>query len=310
MGPTRRFIGLLLKNPSMIGPALKLEYARNIALPWRQRFHPEYAGLPANVGLNLTRRCNLKCKMCMQNRHGEVSESTASWFDARRELPVEQWLKLVDELASFRPWVSVTGGEPLLYYGFSEIIRTLKEKKLPTDLTTNGVLLENVAELLVELGVEIVYVSVDGPEEIHEEIRGLKGCFTRTTSGIQALLNARKRRKSISPIVIMNCTMTKSNVSVLDRMVPLALEQGVDMIQFIHPFFNTTPERGEAQRRILPGIRGKERPGCGSSVITRRRALRVRHDRIRCGAHEIAIEKGSGSGKRPYRNENDSGPWR
>ena len=171
----RRLLGLMLENRSMIVPAIKLEYTRNIGLYWRRAFRPSYGGYPANVGLNLTRRCNLKCKMCMQNRNIDSPKSDAPWFDAGQEMPLEHWLKLVDELATFRPWVSVTGGEPLLYSGFKELIKRAKEKRLPVDLTTNGLLLENVADLLVRLGLEIVYISVDGPEEVHEEIRGLKG---------------------------------------------------------------------------------------------------------------------------------------
>ena len=246
----RRLFGLMSQNRSMIIPAMKLEFTRNIALYWRRNFRPSYGGFPANVGLNLTRRCNLKCKMCMQNRNIESPKSDAPWFDARQEMPLQHWLQLVDELATFRPWVSVTGGEPLLYPGFKELIQRIKEKRLAVDLTTNGLLLENVADLLVGLGIEIVYVSVDGPEEVHEEIRGLKGSFKRTMEGIRALLEARKSHKQYGPLTIMNCTMTKSNLHILDQMVPLAIEQGVDMLQFIHPFFNTK-ENAEKHNRIF-----------------------------------------------------------
>ena len=117
-----RFLRLMLKNPSIIRPALRLEYTRNIGLYWRRQFNPRYASVPANVGINLTRRCGLKCKMCMQNRHVTVNKSALYWYDSARELPLAAWINLIEEMATFRPWVSVTGGEPLLYPYVREFI--------------------------------------------------------------------------------------------------------------------------------------------------------------------------------------------
>ncbi len=206
---------------------------------FRRKFNPGYGGTPANVGINLTRRCNLKCKMCLQNRHIQVNKSELYWYDSSRELPLSAWLNLVDEMASFRPWVSVTGGEPLLYPHFRELIRAAKGKSLPIDLTTNGLLLADLAEFVVDQRIELVHISVDGPEEVHEQIRGLKGAFHRTITGIQSLVEARRKGNSYGPIIAMNCTMTRSNLHILDQMVPMALSLGVDLIQFIHPFFTT-----------------------------------------------------------------------
>lgn len=246
----RRFVGMLLENPRMMLTVLRLEYTRNIGMYVRRRFKPVHAGAPANVGINLTRRCNLKCKMCMQNRHIEVDKDHLRWYDPGLELPLSAWLNLIDQMAIFRPWVSVTGGEPLLYPHFREFIQAAKGKDLNIDLTTNGLLLPNFAEFLVEQGVEIIHISVDGPEDVHEEIRGLKGAYARTVAGIESLFEARRKRGTYRPVIAINFTITRSNVHVIDRMVPFAVSMNADLLQFIHPYFNTR-ENAEKHNRIF-----------------------------------------------------------
>ena len=248
----RRFLRLILQNPSIIKPVLKLEYTRNMRLYWWRRFNTGYAGTPANVGINLTRRCNLKCKMCMQNRHVTVDKAKLSWYDSGQELPLSAWVNLINEIAIYRPWVSVTGGEPLLYPDFTKVIQALKEKKLPIDLTTNGLLLKDIAEFLVEQRVEMIFVSVDGPEDVHDEIRGLKGAFQRTIAGIRALVEARAKQKGYGPVIAVNCTMTKSNLHIIDQMVSLAVSLNVELLQFIHPFFNTRANAEKHNRMFSP----------------------------------------------------------
>jgi MoaA/NifB/PqqE/SkfB family radical SAM enzyme len=188
--------------------------------------------------------------MCVQNRHNPVDKSRLQWYDPELEMPLEIWTSVLDQVLSFRPWISVTGGEPLLYPGFQEFVTEAKKRKLPVDITTNGLLLADHARFIVESGVEIVYVSVDGPEDVHEEIRGLTGAFRRTAAGLRALVEARQANDNAGPLIAMNCTISRANLHVLDQMVPIAVEAGVDLLQFIHAWFDTK-ENAELHNSIM-----------------------------------------------------------
>lgn len=235
---TTRGLRLLWHNPRMAHTLLREEYRKKFGITWDRRFRNGLSGPPATLNLNLTRRCNLKCVMCEQHRH--TSGSTGlSWYDPRRELPLSEWINLLDQVASFRPQLYLTGGEPTLYSHFAEFLQAAKQRGFMVHLQTNGTLLGRMADKLVNQGVEAVTVSIDGPQEIHDAIRGQEGAFEKTAAGLRALTAARDRARRPGPIITINCVISKASMATLDQMVPLAQELGADILQVQHTIFNS-----------------------------------------------------------------------
>jgi len=245
-----RGLSLVRRHPEIIRPSLRLIYRRRLGAAIERRLRDGYASPPARIQLLLTRRCNLKCLTCIQDRHSSETPLQLPWDDPNRELPLEAWIAFLDQAARYRPWVNISGGEPMLYSRFDEVVTAARERGLPVEVNTNGTLLAERGDFLVKQGIGIISVSIDGTEEVHDQIRGQKGLFRRIVKGIKSLLEARKRYKSPSPIVQMACTISKANLSVLGEMVPLAIDVGADVIFFQHTNFNS-PEHIEKHNRLL-----------------------------------------------------------
>jgi len=252
-----RFARLIRRNPSMLATVLRMDYRNRLGSRIDQRLHPGRSAAPCRISVPLTRRCNLRCRMCVQNRHGDADTSLPSWYDPDLEMPLRRWTPVLDQLRPFRPWISVTGGEPLLHGEFRRFVSEVKGRKLPVDVTTNGLLLERHARFIVDSGVEIVYVSLDGPETVHDRIRGLEGAFRSTLDGLRALVEARSAGGWGGPIIAVNCTISRSNIRLLERMVPIAAESGADLLQFIHAMFDT-PENVARHNAVLCGEWARE----------------------------------------------------
>ncbi len=235
----QRSIGVLLQNPHIVQACLKHEFKRNIGMPLVRRFNPRRSVSPGLLSLNITRRCNLNCHMCIQHRHDRGDSSNLPWYDGNQDLPLSAWIDVLDQAARFRPVVNVIGGEPTLYPHFRELIQAIGERKLCFEVTTNGLLLTGLAEELVRQRPFIIFVSIDGPEDVHDEVRGLKGCFQKATEGIRALVEERKKQKKAAPYIFLNCTISKVNLDTIDQMVDLAVDLGVDTLQFLHVVFDT-----------------------------------------------------------------------
>ena len=218
---------------------LREEVLRKWRVSWDRRFRHGLSGPPVSLSLDLTRRCNLKCRMCDQNRHAAAPPDGISWYDPNRELPLSAWTNLLDQVAAFRPRLYLSGGETTLYRDFPGLIQAAKERGLLVHLQTNGTRLGQLAEFLVAQGVEMLSVSLDGPPEINDLIRGQEGAFERTAGGIAALAVARRRLGKPGPLLSINCVISKANLGCLDQMVSLAHELGVDILQFQHTIFNT-----------------------------------------------------------------------
>jgi len=253
---TRAFM-LMWRNPRMAHTLLREEYRKRFGIDLDRRFRDGVSSLPVNLNLNLTRRCNLKCAMCEQHRH-DPGPTGLPWYDPRRELPLSAWVSLLDQVAAFRPRLYLTGGEPTLYPHFAAFLTEAKRRGFVVHLQTNGTLLDRVADSLVAQGVEMVTVSLDGPLEVHDTIRGQEGAFRKTCEGIKALVAARDRQRSPGPIILINCVISKASLPTLDHMVPLALGLGADILQIQHTIFNAAANVQRHNRALSPEFAAKE----------------------------------------------------
>jgi len=159
-------------------------------------------GAPRTVDLELTNRCNLRCKMCWF--HGE--NGIGDRYNGM-ELSTDEVGHLIDQLSRYKPNIYLGGSEPFARQDLLIILEYIKSHGLTVSFTTNGTLLDSgKIEMLVTLGIDQVIFSVDGQEELHDRIRG-KGVFKKVTSVIRELSEYKKRRGSIKPSISVNLTI-------------------------------------------------------------------------------------------------------
>lgn len=145
---------------------------------------------------HLTQRCQLECVHCYT--------SSSPHLPSDGELPVETWLRLVDEFAdNGGEKILFTGGEALVYRGCIDVMRRAHERGLEVTLFSNGILVPRHLDSLREIA-DIVQISIDGPsEEAHDEIRG-PGSFRRAIRAIHLLLEAGIKTRVSTTIMTNN----------------------------------------------------------------------------------------------------------
>ncbi|HTE18116.1 MAG TPA: radical SAM protein [Armatimonadota bacterium] len=217
-------------------PALILWYAHNRVrgglLPLERAVSDGRSLPPRFVTLKPTLRCNLRCDFCRFGANGEV-------FGKRDWMEIEDWKRVIDEIAPFGPYLCLTGGEPTLYPHLAELIAHIKSRGLRCVLTTNGTLLEQRAEALMEAPPDAMILSLDGPEEIHDSVRKVSGAYERALRGTQRLAALRKGESA--PYLIVNAAITGHTYESALRMVEVAREFGAFALNFQHFWFMTRP---------------------------------------------------------------------
>jgi pyruvate-formate lyase-activating enzyme len=203
--------------------------------------------------LRPTQRCNLSCRICYDRgehvvRHLWPGEED----DSRQELGESEWKELIKSLAHRKPSFYITGGEPLLASTLIPIIRTIKEKNLYVSLNTNGVLLERRAEELLESGVDRIIVSLDGPKDTHDYIRGES--FERLVRGIRAVQKFKHSRRLPAPSLRLQCVISPLNFEHLELTVQEAERVGCKEIRFQHPMFAFTREECQICSFLRSGV--------------------------------------------------------
>lgn len=92
---------------------------------------------------------------------------------------------LIKKTYSPLPHIMLWGGEPLVCPFFDELTLYLKSLGFTLGMVTNGVLLDRHIDVCSS-SFKRIYISVDGPKEIHDSIRG-NGVFDRVSRNIKML---------------------------------------------------------------------------------------------------------------------------
>jgi AdoMet-dependent heme synthase len=167
----------------------------------------------------------LRCKHCYQTIENteEMSFQEICQVIIAADEMVRDWQEVYD--IKFSPSFNITGGEPFLRSNFFKILEKMAETIFDLYILSNGTLItKEKAQQVADLGVKGVQVSLEGPERIHETIRGT-GSFSRAIGGIQTLLAAGVK-------VSINATLSQVNVPYFMELVDLAVALGVPRLGF------------------------------------------------------------------------------
>ena len=177
------------------------------------------------VQWHLTERCNLKCTHCYQegSLSGEMDldEIKGAFTDVREML--ESWSDLYG--IEFEPSFNITGGEPFLRPDLFSILGEAGDRGFDLYLLTNGTLIDRrAARSLKVAGIKGVQVSLEGPKNVHEAIRG-GNSFDRALKGVEHLVGE-------GVPVTLNVTLSSINVDHFGEIMDLASGLRVPRVGF------------------------------------------------------------------------------
>jgi Predicted Fe-S oxidoreductases len=180
-----------------------------------------------------TLQCNLTCLHC-------YSESSPRHREA---LAADDIIPLMESIRQYGYTVlSVSGGEPFLYKELSSVLMQAKLLGMQTQLVTNGILAESKIATESLPWLDLVAVSIDGDEKMHDEIRHMKGAYHKVIKGAETVVAAGKRLAVVSAIA--NGSWRK-----MTEVAEMAHDLGASFVQF-HPLELS----GRAIREIPNGL--------------------------------------------------------
>jgi MoaA/NifB/PqqE/SkfB family radical SAM enzyme len=206
---------------------------------------------PEKISLTITNRCNLRCQMCGQwSDQGYIRRNLER---LKKEISLADWKCVVDQLASHGiSSMLLRGGEIFTYPGIIELMEYIHAKGIFISIDTNGTLLAQYAEDILRISDVHLTVSVDGPEPIHDAVRGIPGAFKRIKEGIGRLneLEARSGNKISRSICF---TISKFNYRSLGVMPDVARSLGFNSIAIVPYYYfpNSVGQRYQEEMRTL-----------------------------------------------------------
>ena len=174
---------------------------------------PGIKSSPGNVNINLTGKCNLKCRYCY------YSES----MEKASDLSTEKWLSFFEELGSVGVrTLCLSGGEPFIRKDFYTLVDGIIENKMRYRILTNGTLIDD--QTMIEfakgkrrLRLDSIQISIDGSKaEIHNK--------SRPPDSFDKALVALKLLKDNDFPVTVRVTINRHNFDDLENIAALLID--------------------------------------------------------------------------------------
>jgi MoaA/NifB/PqqE/SkfB family radical SAM enzyme len=216
--------------------------------------------VPHFVVYEPTLLCNLHCSFCY------VADILNPEDWSSKELTLDELDRIFVRGAVKS--VNITGGEPFVRKNLLDVFRHLQQKGMHCDyVTTNGTKIggdkaEALADLAASGFLRHISVSIDGPREFHDEIRGQRGAFDKAVDNIRELRRVFAARGLDLPVSV-NTTLTAGNLHLLRQTVDAVSELEVDLIGLNQLMFAT---RKEVQQTLE--ILGESDPDVISTYVT------------------------------------------
>lgn len=190
---------------------------------------------PAWLVLGVNNICNLHCRMCDVGTGFSGSNFAFHLTGAEpRDMPLDLLTEALDQVAA--SWPDTTVGwaftEPSIYPHLLPSLEHARRRGLRTTMTTNGARLPKLAADLASVGLDELFVSLDGPADVHDAIRGQQGAWRRAVEGI-AKLGTQGPRVSIFACV------TPWNVGHLERLLVDLSHLSLGSVGLMHTNYTT-----------------------------------------------------------------------
>lgn len=203
----------------------------------------------SSVSFDVTNQCNFRCKHCF-NYSGEQKVSD-------KELDDQELIQLSNQIIDINPdSACICGGEPLLRTNIVlDLIKKLSDANINVNMVSNGYLLDyNTAKKLVESGISLMQISIDGFEEDHDWLRGRTGSFKKAIDSIDMLVD-------LGCNVSVACTPTIRNIDDVEDLIHFLNQHGVlrfrmqpimnlGRAKLIHDYFPTNIDYNKLARRL------------------------------------------------------------
>ena len=175
------------------------------------------AALPPMLHLELTGKCNLKCKQCYNDSGCRETIMTPA-----------RWMAFSKTAAKDLFSVTLSGGEPLLLGAkLFDLMDVYEENNVWINMISNGFLMDRAtAKRIAEHSIGWVEISIDAPQAAnHDDLRGVQGSWKR------AVLAASYLASYNVPVIIGTC-VTPKLLGHLGDMADLAEQMGVTGVTF------------------------------------------------------------------------------
>jgi len=180
------------------------------------RIRSRFNFYPYRLAIDITEQCNLKCIFCKRTtreKNGAILQ---------QDMPLEDFENIINNFSSVSVVCIAGGGENIFNKNFIEMIKYSKSKNLDVVIFDNFLLMNrDIANKIIDAETNVVYASIDGAtKKTYERLR-IGSNFEKVIENVKYFIQAKKDKKSKTPIIKFSYTINKHNVGEIEKFVDL-----------------------------------------------------------------------------------------
>jgi radical SAM protein with 4Fe4S-binding SPASM domain len=178
--------------------------------------------MPKTLYLEITNRCNLRCRGCILYRGG---------WEAERDLSLEEFIRITNQLPDLERAVLHGIGEPLLHRELSAMIRHLKSRRVTVLFNSNGLLLDEEKQReLIDSSLDELRISLDAASPQGYKALRNSDQFERVVENLRGMIGSLKSHRLSKPKLSLWFLGTRENIGELPRLIQLAADLGISEV--------------------------------------------------------------------------------
>ncbi|MFH1622661.1 MAG: radical SAM protein [Candidatus Omnitrophota bacterium] len=265
--PTWFLLKAFMRSPGLVLPLTKMSLRKHRGVDKDYKnSNAVVSVIPNQISIRITNACNHRCAVCGQyGKDGYMHKEKGK--ELTKTLPLEKYKELVDQMEKHKPIYYLTGGEPFLYPDFVELVNYMKQRGSIVSVVTNGVKLREYAQEIVKNSWDMILVSFDGPEQIHDTCRGLRGAYKTAVNGLMELKRQKAKQRNRKVHILTSLTLSPANVNYIEETFELNKKISPHLMVVYLSWF-TSEHIGDARAKILGEQFGVEPFTCQSYTKT------------------------------------------
>ena len=184
-------------------------------------------GSPFEWEIDTTNICQLKCPLCHTGKGTIHRDQGVMDYDL--------FTKVVDQIKHSCLWLTLySWGEPFLNLRIHEYVAYAHKQKIATIISSNlnKPLTPEMAEQVINSGLDVMIVSLDGVTQDVYEVYRVTGHLDRVLDNLRLLNEKKQELGSNTPYIEWQFIVMKQNEHQLEEAKVLATQLGVDSLVF------------------------------------------------------------------------------
>ena len=188
---------------------------------------------PLRLGIFATGKCNLACSMCLT--HSPLIPDNPFKYQGSKDMDLPTFKDILNKFQAALHVSIIGNGEPLLNKDIFEIIRHAKKRKKIVTLFSNGFILDQYLDQLLEHEIDYINISLNAIDETqYQRITGHDpSIFFKCKDNLKKLC-VEKARQNKKMNICCSIIVDKQNYKSMPEMIRFAEEIGVDHVHLSH----------------------------------------------------------------------------